>query len=113
MRCLLILKLQHQSPKQMVEGCVPTRRTIVSPAGRVDFCTFFGSLPRLLVFDRANAVEIAFRMCSRWGATVTLENAILDDKDIRRIVEQRLVELSRRPENFSSARKIPTSFPCC
>ena len=63
--------------------------SLSSCAGCVDFLTFFRSMPRLLVFDRANAMEVAFRMCSRRGATCDPENAVLDEKDIRSIVEHR------------------------
>lgn len=47
-----------------------------------------GVLPRLLVFDRTNPTEVAFPMCSRRGATVELENDVLDEKDIRLSIEE-------------------------
>lgn len=59
------------------------------PAGSIDFCTFFRLLPRLLVFDRANTIEMAFRMCSRRGVACCLNKLILDEKDLGYIVEQR------------------------
>ena len=61
----------------------------LSDAGCVSFLTFFKYVPRLLVFDRSNAMEVAFRMCSRRGATCEPQNAVLDEKDIRTIVEHR------------------------
>lgn len=59
------------------------------PAGSIDFCTFLKTLPRLVIFNRANAIEVAFRMCSRWGSTCNLNSAILDEKDMRFFVEER------------------------
>lgn len=46
-------------------------------------------MPRLLVFDRSNSLEVAFRMCTRRGATCEPENAVLDEKDIRTFVQHR------------------------
>ncbi|CAM9466443.1 unnamed protein product [Laminaria digitata] len=46
----------------------------------------------LLVFDRSNAMEMAFRMCTRRGATCEPQNAVLDEKDIRIIVEHRQLQ---------------------
>eukprot|EP00752_Nemacystus_decipiens_P007285 g6519.t1 len=64
--------------------------------GCVDFLTFFRSLPRYLVFDRANAVEVAFRLCSRRGATWDPDQSVLDEKDIRLFVEERYPTLDRK-----------------
>lgn len=41
------------------------------------------------MYDRANAMEVAFRMCSRRGATWDPDKSVLDEKDIRLFVEQR------------------------
>lgn len=66
-----------------------SRRKLTLFSGSVDFYTFFTSLPRLLVFERANATEVAFRLCSRRGATCERGKAVLDEKDIRCFVEER------------------------